>query len=285
MSSPFAALYNTPPTGQIQAGQTSARSTASLSHHLSADLIPNWVVDYSNAANVLVDWARHYLSDNISHQPGTTLRNAGQVVSTLLNQAEVANEGSVVSLYARTVEAYSTLFAQDADSLSPNAIRFRECQPTNSVRADWAWSRNGEIRMIVEHKGKKAFDTYCDEIRNLATATSSTGHGTAIGVDGAGHATGARAILLKVTFSLTSSLHFNKLTSILDRKANDSRSMPVRSAVWWSAVHIVLYGRSFYQRQSSPPYHALFKDPPYCFLVYRPRCHPGVDCCITWGKE
>lgn len=98
-------------------------------------------------------------------------------VSMLLSQAEAGNEGSDISIYAETVKTYSTQFLEGAEQLLSKVICFCECRQSDRfglrvLESDWVWSRDGEPCMIVEHKGRMVFDTYCNEIQNLATAVS-----------------------------------------------------------------------------------------------------------------
>lgn len=174
---------------------TTTTTTATLKHYLGCDLIPNHVSDLTSLPDTFVHFARSYLQ-NLPHNPSALLLNTGETVRAGFERFLIGNKGSVVGLYSQTIQLFSSLFVEEADQLSPRDISFVQCQPTDGVCADWEWRRGGTARMVIEHKGRKVFDNFCDAIRNLARANG--GAGSPLRLNATGRATGATAILIKV---------------------------------------------------------------------------------------
>jgi hypothetical protein len=126
-------------------------------------------------ADRLVRWAQGYLDNNVERQASQGLEYLAESIPRQLVNPEVMREGAVASLYSRTVVTWSSDFVASADCLSMQDIQFLECTKTYNVQGCWRWMRDGEIRMIMAHKGTGVFDTFCGRIRDLATANEGTG--------------------------------------------------------------------------------------------------------------
>ncbi|PGH15593.1 hypothetical protein AJ79_02375 [Helicocarpus griseus UAMH5409] len=171
------------------------KGTPSLTHALSIQLIPNAIVDAPKLPQLLVKWAQKYL-DDLRHQPSAGLLQYANYVSNAFDRSEAGNEGSVMCLYSVAIETWSAKFVEDAYLLSFRAIRLVGCISDSALYSNnWQWIRNGEVRMVVEHKGRMAFETFGQEIRKLATANN--GSGSPLSLDISGRADGAQAILIK----------------------------------------------------------------------------------------
>lgn len=188
----FRQLYDHPPRGTIQAAHAGSRTTGDFHHAIYSTLMPNEIVDAPGLAGDLVSWAQGYLNQ-IQHAPGPQLVQTAALISSQLDRSQSGNEGTITSLYARTIETWSSEFVASADNVPPEAIRFEECGRVNGVRSDWKWTRDDEVRMIVEHKGREVFNNYCHQIRSLATSNAPLGFGNS------GSITGASSILVKVS--------------------------------------------------------------------------------------
>lgn len=188
----FRHLYDHPPRGTIQDTHAGIRTTGDFHHDLGSTLTPNEIVDAPGLAGDLIRWAQGYLNQ-IQHAPGPQLVHLAASTSNQLGRSQSGNEGTITSLYARTIETWSSEFIASADNVPLEAIRFEECGQVNGVRSDWKWTRNDKTRMIVQHKGREVFNNYCHQIRSLATSNASLGFGNS------GSVTGASSILTKVS--------------------------------------------------------------------------------------
>lgn len=200
MATTFRALFDNSPGGTIRDGETTttatATATASQTHALGPELIPNSIRINPQLSGGFVGWAQEYLN-SLQHSPNDFVLNSVQSVRANFDNILTGNEGSIVALYALTVQMWTALFVKTADHLQTGDLDFVQCQPTNGICADWRWTRQGTTRMVIEHKGGRVFNHFCDDIIQLASANG--GFGSSLGVDGTGNATGATAILLKVS--------------------------------------------------------------------------------------
>ena len=183
----FRQLYDHPPRGTIQGAHASSRTTGDFHHAIYSTLMPNEIVDAPGLARDLVSWAQGYLNQ-IQHAPGQQFIQSAALISNQLDHSQSGNEGTITSLYARTIETWSYEFVASADNVPPEAIRFEE------RGSDWEWTRADGTRMLVEHKGSEVFNHYCHQIRSLATSNASLGYG-----EFGGSITGASSILVKVS--------------------------------------------------------------------------------------
>lgn len=95
----------------------------------------------------------------------------------------------MTSLYARTIETWSSEFVAGADNVSHQMVQFEN----GAGRSDWKWVKGGEVRMVVGHEGEDVFDRYCEEIRSLAMG------GAVLEVEPDGCVKGASAILVNAS--------------------------------------------------------------------------------------
>lgn len=182
----FRHLYDHPPHGTIQNTHASSRTTGDFHHGIYSTLMPNEIVDAPGLAGDLVSWAQGYLNQ-IQRAPDQQLIHSAALISNQLDRSQSGNDGTITSLYARTIETWSSEFVASADNVPPEAIRFE------GYGSDWEWTRDDGTRMLVEHKGREVFNNYCDQIRSLATTNASLGFGDS------GPITGASSILTKVS--------------------------------------------------------------------------------------
>lgn len=191
----FRHLYDHPPRGTVQDTHAGSRTTGDFHHAICSTLMPNEIVDAPGLARDLVSWAQGYL-DQIQHAPGPQLVQSAALISNQLDRSQSGNEGTITSLYARTIETWSSEFVASADNVPPEAIRFEKCGLVNGVRSEWKWTKHDGTRMIVEHKGREVFNNYCHQIRSLATSNTS------LGFRDSGSIEGASSILVKVSSTI-----------------------------------------------------------------------------------
>lgn len=188
-STSFRQLYDNPPHDLIQQQQQQQKHAPSprTTPALSSLEIPNEIINAPDLANNLVHWAQGYL-DQVQHSPSQQLIQSSPMICTQLGRSQAGSVGTVTSLYARTIETWSSEFVAGADNVSHQTVRFE-----NGGRSDWKWVKGDEVRMVVEHKGGDVFDKYCYEIRSLAMSSA------ALEFEPDGYVKGASAILVNVS--------------------------------------------------------------------------------------
>jgi hypothetical protein len=193
----FLYIYDNPPSGTIRDGRTNTTTPVPLTHALEAEFIPNILVDEPQLAEDLVGWGRSYLKQNAQHEAPSLLTSIHRDFSSYLRLSPAGSEATVCLLYGSVIHHLACQFAEAADQLQPQSILFQQCGARDEMDSAWKWTRHDETRMVVESKGRKVFNRYCNAIRALATANK--GSGSVLALAEIDNAQGARSIVIKVS--------------------------------------------------------------------------------------